>query len=166
MEVKAPNKRMCMHGDGAPTVIRPGVRGRRPTYLSFSNDSILLDKHRQRLQSHNIPQTRRQLLWKSEASKLSTPVLDKLPFTLQCLPFGVISTEDSERRCAVAIGDHAIDLAKYAQSGRLADVSDGDKSDTDFEHVFKQVSIVVVLKKSIGIQDPPDKTDNLEEIID
>ena len=153
MEVKAPNKRMYMHGDGAPTVIRPGVRGRRPTYLSFSSDSILLDKHRQRLQSHNIPQIRQQRLWKSEVSKMSTPVLDKLPFTLQCLPFGVISTEDSERRCAVAIGDHAIDLAKYAKSGRFADVSDGDKSGIDFEHVFKQVSMLVTFKEE-AIRNP------------
>jgi hypothetical protein len=44
------NKRMCMHGDGAPTVIRPGVRGRRPTYLSFANDqidSVVSTTHRQ-----------------------------------------------------------------------------------------------------------------------
>jgi fumarylacetoacetase len=85
---------------------------------------------------------------------MSTPVLDKLPFTLQCLPFGVISTKDSERRCAVAIGEHAIDLAKYAQSGRFADVSDGDKSDIDFEHVFKQVSSILVVSKEEAIRNP------------
>ena len=73
---------------------------------------------------------------------MSIPVPDKLPFTLQCLPFGVISTKDSEPRCAVAIGDHAIDLTRYAKSGRLAGVSDGDKSSVDFEHVFKQVSLL------------------------
>jgi fumarylacetoacetase len=73
---------------------------------------------------------------------MSIPVLDKLPFTLQCLPFGVISTKDSEPRCAVAIGDHAIDLTIYAQSGRLVSVSEGDKSGVDFEHAFKQVSSI------------------------
>jgi hypothetical protein len=72
---------------------------------------------------------------------MSTPALDKLPFTLQCLPYGVISTNESEPRCAVAIGDHAIDLAKYAQSGHLASVSEGDSSGVDFEHVFKKVSM-------------------------
>jgi fumarylacetoacetase len=71
---------------------------------------------------------------------MSSPVLDKLPFTLQCLPYGVISTRDSEPRCAVAIGDHAIDLVKYAQSGRLSSVGKEGKSGVDFEHVFKQVS--------------------------
>jgi fumarylacetoacetase len=79
---------------------------------------------------------------------MSIPVLDKLPFTLQCLPFGVISTKDSEPRCAVAIGDHAIDLARYAKSGRLADLNDGDKNGVDFEHVFKQVSIATAFKRS------------------
>jgi hypothetical protein len=78
---------------------------------------------------------------------MSIPVLDNLPFTLQCLPFGVISTADTEPRCAVAIGDHAIDLAKYAKSGRLADLNDGDKNGVDFVHAFKQVSIVATFKK-------------------
>lgn len=70
---------------------------------------------------------------------MTTPVLDKLPFTLQCLPYGIISTADSEPRCAVAIGDHAIDLVEYAQAGRLEDVSD-KFGDVEFEHVFGQVS--------------------------
>jgi fumarylacetoacetase len=80
---------------------------------------------------------------------MSSPILDKLPFTIQCLPFGVISTKDSEPRCAVAIGDHAIDLARYAQSGRFSSVSKEDKNGVDFEQVFKQVSIVATLGKSI-----------------
>ena len=71
---------------------------------------------------------------------MSIPVLDKLPFTLQCLPFGVVSTADSEPRCAVAIGDHTIDLARYARSGRLDGVSEGNKSGVEFENIFKQVS--------------------------
>jgi len=70
---------------------------------------------------------------------MSTPILDKLPFTLQCLPYGVIATADSEPRCAVAIGDHAIDLLEYAHSGRLEGVSDAH-GDVEFDHVFGQVS--------------------------
>ena len=69
---------------------------------------------------------------------MSTPILDKLPFTLSCLPYGVISTADSEPRCAVAIGDHAIDLLEYAHSGRLESVSDAF-GDIEFDHVFGQV---------------------------
>lgn len=95
---------------------------------------------------------------------MSIPVLDKLPFTLQCLPFGVISTADSEPRCAVAIGDHAIDLARYAQSGRLAGVDDGGKSGVELESVFKQVSIAVTFKKST--RQTLDKTDNPRRSID
>jgi fumarylacetoacetase len=71
---------------------------------------------------------------------MSTPALDKLPFTLQCLPYGIISTADSEPRCAVAIGDHAIDLLEYAHSGRLAIVSEAF-GDVEFDHVFGQVSL-------------------------
>jgi hypothetical protein len=70
---------------------------------------------------------------------MSTPILDKLPFTLQCLPYGIISTADSEPRCAVAIGDHAIDLFEYAHSGRLESVSEAF-GDIEFDHVFGQVS--------------------------
>jgi 6-phosphofructokinase len=83
-----------------------------------------------------------QRLVEVEKTNMSIPVLDKLPFTLQCLPLGVISTKDSEPRCAVAIGDHAIDLTMYAQSGRLVSVSEGEKSGVDFKHVFKQVSSI------------------------
>ncbi|KXL47325.1 hypothetical protein M433DRAFT_152857 [Acidomyces richmondensis BFW] len=57
---------------------------------------------------------------------MSTPVLDKLPFTLANLPYGVISTRDEPKpRCAVAIGDHAIDLAKYSKHGGLFDLESG-----------------------------------------
>jgi fumarylacetoacetase len=69
---------------------------------------------------------------------MSTLILDKLPFTLQCLPYGVISTADSEPRCAVAIGDHAIDLLEYAHSGRLETVSEAF-GDIEFDDVFGQV---------------------------
>lgn len=73
---------------------------------------------------------------------MSIPILDKLPFTLRCLPYGIISTADSEPRCAVAIGDHAIDLLEYAHSGRLDSVSEAF-GDIEFEHVFGQVSLSI-----------------------
>ena len=48
---------------------------------------------------------------------MSLPVLDQLPFTLENLPYGIISTDaDDSRRCAVAIGQHALDLSKYLAS--------------------------------------------------
>jgi hypothetical protein len=41
-------------------------------------------------------------------------VLDQLPHTIHSLPYGVISTSRNPKpRCAVAIGDHAIDLYEY-----------------------------------------------------
>jgi hypothetical protein len=138
---------MCMHSNGAPTVIRPGVRGRPPNLPFFrTTNSTWFQQHIDKtpLKSHlalNRPLTS---LRKQRKPKMSVPALNKLPFTLQCLPFGVISTKDSEPRCAVAIGDHAIDLSKYAQSGHLAGVGKEDKSDIDFERVFKQVSIATV----------------------
>ena len=69
---------------------------------------------------------------------MANPTLDKLPFTLSCLPYGIISTADSEPRCAVAIGDHAIDLLEYAHSGRLEGVSEAF-GDIEFDLVFGQV---------------------------
>lgn len=41
----------------------------------------------------------------------------KGPFSLKNIPFGIISTSDNPTpRCAIAIGDYAVDLVKYAQS--------------------------------------------------
>jgi hypothetical protein len=64
-------------------------------------------------------------------------VLDKLPHTIHSLPYGVISTARNPKpRCAVAIGDHAIDLCEYSRSGRLSQVEhEGDA----FEDLFAQV---------------------------
>jgi fumarylacetoacetase len=54
-------------------------------------------------------------------------VLDKLPYTLANLPYGVISTASEPKpRCAVAIGHHAIDLAKYSKNGNLFDIESGN----------------------------------------
>lgn len=70
---------------------------------------------------------------------MSIPTLDKAPYTLHNLPYGVISTTaEPNPRCAVAIGDHALDLAKYAFAGRLASVSK-DFGHVEFDHVFGQV---------------------------
>ncbi|KAJ4247102.1 hypothetical protein NW762_013240 [Fusarium torreyae] len=42
------------------------------------------------------------------------------PFSIHNIPFGVISTQDNKSpRCAAAIGDYAIDLAKLAETSRL-----------------------------------------------
>ena len=41
--------------------------------------------------------------------------LEKLPFTIDCLPFGVVTGRRSNfpPRCAIAIGDHVLDLMRY-----------------------------------------------------
>jgi len=47
----------------------------------------------------------------------------KGPFSIQNIPFGVISTsDDSNPRCATALGDYAVDLVKYARSADLKDI--------------------------------------------
>ncbi|EMC94395.1 hypothetical protein BAUCODRAFT_546940 [Baudoinia panamericana UAMH 10762] len=54
---------------------------------------------------------------------MPSPSLDKQPFTFANLPYGIISTPTEPKpRCAVAIGDHAIDLAKYSKNGSLFEV--------------------------------------------
>ncbi|KAF2716445.1 fumarylacetoacetate hydrolase [Polychaeton citri CBS 116435] len=65
---------------------------------------------------------------------MASPVLDKLPFTIHNLPYGVItSKEDPAPRCAVAIGDHVIDLAQYANGGGL------ESLDKTYETTLAQV---------------------------
>ncbi|KAK4555026.1 hypothetical protein LTR86_007792 [Recurvomyces mirabilis] len=57
---------------------------------------------------------------------MATPVLDQPPYTLSNLPYGVISTASEPKpRCAVAIGQHAIDLSKYAKNGNLFNIESG-----------------------------------------
>lgn len=71
------------------------------------------------------------------ASQKVDLVLDQLPFTISCLPYGIISTKsNSHRRCAAAIGNHVVDLLEYARSGALSQV----KTDGSLEDVFDQVS--------------------------
>lgn len=77
---------------------------------------------------------------KLERVKMPGPTLDKLPFTLANLPWGVISTPGTSPRCALAIGDHAIDLTKYASTGRLADISH-QYGGVEFDLVFGKVSL-------------------------
>ena len=68
---------------------------------------------------------------------MTSPTLDKPPYTFHNLPYGVISTgSDPRPRCAVAIGDHAIDLAAYAKDGRLSSVSSGAEP---WESIFGHV---------------------------
>jgi len=70
---------------------------------------------------------------------MAVPTLDKAPYTLQNLPYGVISTTaEPQPRCAVAIGDHALDLARYAFAGKLAGVSK-EHGKVGVDHVFGQV---------------------------
>ena len=58
--------------------------------------------------------------------KMASLTLDKAPYTLRNLPYGVISTTSEPKpRCAVAIGEHAVDLAKYAKNGNLFDLESG-----------------------------------------
>ncbi|KAI7359395.1 hypothetical protein KC320_g446 [Hortaea werneckii] len=57
---------------------------------------------------------------------MTSPALDQQPYTLANLPYGVISTPTNPKpRCAVAIGNHAIDLAAYAKPGRFFDLESG-----------------------------------------
>lgn len=65
---------------------------------------------------------------------MTSPILDQPPFTLNNLPYGIISTSDEPKgRCAVAIGEHAIDLAKYAKE-RLAGLELGQQF--SFDQIF------------------------------
>lgn len=46
------------------------------------------------------------------------------PFTIHCLPYGVISTKgNSERRCATAYGDWAVDLSALFEQGLFKGVA-------------------------------------------
>ncbi|MFZ0323431.1 MAG: fumarylacetoacetase [Actinomycetes bacterium] len=49
-------------------------------------------------------------------------VPDDSPFPVQNLPYGVVSGPDGARRLAVALGDHALDLAAVAELGLFDDV--------------------------------------------
>ncbi|KAK0823810.1 hypothetical protein LTR03_017869, partial [Friedmanniomyces endolithicus] len=62
----------------------------------------------------------------SSTLAMVSPALDELPYTLQNLPYGIISTSsETKPRCAVAIGQHAVDLAKYSKNGNLFDIESG-----------------------------------------
>lgn len=57
-------------------------------------------------------------------------------FSLQNLPYGIISTKgDSSRRAAVAIGDHCLDLKAFQAQGGF------DKCSTNFGNVFAQPTL-------------------------
>lgn len=58
------------------------------------------------------------------------------PFTLDNIPFGVISTDSNTKpRCATALGDYAIDLAAYWKDRTYAQL-EGSRSLYD---IFNQV---------------------------
>ncbi len=70
--------------------------------------------------------------------KMISPALDELPYTVQNLPYGVISTSsETKPRCAVAIGQHAVDLAKYSKNGNLFDIESGHNF--MFQQMFSEV---------------------------
>lgn len=72
---------------------------------------------------------------------MSSPALDQAPYTITNLPYGVISTKAEPRpRCAIAIGQHALDLKKYAESGKLSDLESGHNF--KYEKVFAEVGSV------------------------
>jgi hypothetical protein len=69
-------------------------------------------------------------------NNMASIVLDRLPHTIHSLPYGVISTSRHPKpRCAVAIGDHAIDLVEYFRGKPPSQFSFGDS----LEQIFGQV---------------------------
>lgn len=73
---------------------------------------------------------------KQYREKMASPTLDHAPFTIQNLPYGIISTSsEPSPRCAVAIGEHAIDLPKYANKS-LNVLQTGQ--DLTFEQIFSE----------------------------
>ncbi|KAK4508624.1 hypothetical protein PRZ48_002363 [Zasmidium cellare] len=69
-----------------------------------------------------------------------SPKLDQAPYTIDTLPYGVISTSsEPSPRCAVAIGEHAIDLAKYAKTGAFSSLESGQNF--TFENIFSQPTL-------------------------
>lgn len=64
-------------------------------------------------------------------------VSETSPFTLDNIPFGVISTEsNSKARCATALGDYAIDLAAYWKDRTYTQLEGG----RTLYDIFNQVS--------------------------
>lgn len=60
------------------------------------------------------------------------------PFTIQNIPFGVISTKANPTpRCATAIGQYAIDLGLYSRAGYLNELL----LDTLIIEILSQVNI-------------------------
>lgn len=63
------------------------------------------------------------------------------PFTLQNIPFGVISTDSNPQpRCASAIGNHAVDLALLFENTPTSSALDRPAPFKDFKEVFSQAS--------------------------
>lgn len=63
---------------------------------------------------------------------------EETPFTLDNIPYGVITTADNPRpRCATAFGDNAVDLYKLETDGFFASIPGLA------EHVFSEVTIEI-----------------------
>ncbi|EME48928.1 hypothetical protein DOTSEDRAFT_19422 [Dothistroma septosporum NZE10] len=70
---------------------------------------------------------------------MATLKLDQLPYTIQNLPYGIVSSEhNTSPRCAVAIGQHAVDLTRWAKRGTITNLQTGDRS---FEEIFAQPTL-------------------------
>lgn len=75
------------------------------------------------------------------SNTMLSPALEEAPYTIHSLPYGVISTQsEPSPRCAVAIGQHAIDLAKYAKTGALSSLE--AELNLSFEKIFAEVRIL------------------------
>lgn len=98
--------------------------------------------------------------WSIKLASMAAPALDQLPFTISNIPYGdliryqwshtptanksvnpgVISTQsDKTPRCATAIGDSALDLAKYAENGNLSSLELGHNF--SFAKIFAEVHL-------------------------
>ncbi|KAK5172069.1 uncharacterized protein LTR77_003706 [Saxophila tyrrhenica] len=92
---------------------------------------------------------------------MTTPALDQLPFTIDNIPYvqllnaailGVISAKSDESpRCATAIGDSALDLSKYAESGNLSSLESGHNF--SFAKVFAEVLPTTPLSENHSLTD-------------
>jgi hypothetical protein len=73
---------------------------------------------------------------KTNTSGFQPTIRNGSAFTLQNIPFGVISTHlNPTPRCAIAVGDFALDLRKYGEAGHL------DGFDSILQKSLDQVSL-------------------------
>lgn len=81
-------------------------------------------------------------LSKSLAMAFKAPIPEDSPFTLQNIPFGVISTDSNpKRRCATALGDYAIELTLLWKDRK----DDGLGLTQSLYDIFSQVSDMILI---------------------